>query len=287
MRRATVEAVVCWQRALDGGNGPLEITFHGGEPLVPGSDFYRMALPLLRDGLAPRQVRFGVQSNLWLLTDELCDLFREYGVSIGTSLDGPETINDAQRGQGYFRRTMDGIERARVHGLNVGCICTFTAQSALHADEVFDFFLSQGLGFSIHAALPALGRESDPWVLPPEKAGPLFIRLLERYVENLERIRISTLDAMCRSLSVRRGGICTFGDCLGNYLAVDPEGWIYPCQRLAGRSAYRLGNVHDCPTLDDLAQTPAWRAFRAREERIAEVCAGYPYVEICRGGCPY
>ncbi len=120
MTRATLDAGVRWQNTL-GGKDPLEITFHGGEPLVPGIQFYQMALPLLRDGLA-RRVRFAMQSNLWLLTDELCDLFREYGVSIGTSLDGPEPINDAQRGQGYFTRTMAGIERARAHGLDVGCI---------------------------------------------------------------------------------------------------------------------------------------------------------------------
>ena len=287
MHLKTLEAVVRWQRAFNGGNGPVEITFHGGEPLAPGIGFYYKALPLLRKGLASNEVRFGVQSNLWLLTDELCKLFCEYGVSVGTSLDGPEEINDAQRGRGYFQRTMAGIERARAHGLNVGCICTFTAQSAPHAQEVFDFFLSQGLDFSIHAALPALGKKTAPWVLSPEQAGPLLIRLFEQYVENLERIYISTLNAICRSLSARKGGICTFGDCLGNYLAVDPEGWIYPCQRLAGLPAYRLGNVHDCPTRDDLAKAPAWQAFRKREECIAEVCDGCPHIDICRGGCPY
>ena len=60
MRRETVEAVVRWQNGLDDGE-PLEITFHGGEPLVPGAEFYRMVLPLLREGLAPRRVRFGMQ----------------------------------------------------------------------------------------------------------------------------------------------------------------------------------------------------------------------------------
>ena len=42
MRRQTVEAIVRWQNALDDGDA-LEITFHGGEPLVPGAEFYRMA----------------------------------------------------------------------------------------------------------------------------------------------------------------------------------------------------------------------------------------------------
>lgn len=84
MGRETLEAVAEWQRGLaigpeggddegcagagngnDPGRGTLEITFHGGEPLVPGAAWNRESLPLLRDGLAPRKVRFAAQSNLW------------------------------------------------------------------------------------------------------------------------------------------------------------------------------------------------------------------------------
>ena len=96
MSRETIESIVQWQNAL-GEKDALEITFHGGEPLVPGASFYRMALPLLRERLLHRKLRFSIQSNLWLLTDDLCKIFREYNVSIGTSLDGPQHINDVQR----------------------------------------------------------------------------------------------------------------------------------------------------------------------------------------------
>lgn len=283
MRRETLEAVGRWLRTWD-RRKPVEITFHGGEPLLPGVRFYRQALPLLRSGGA---VRFAVQSNLWFLTDELCDLFARYQVSLGTSLDGPEEINDAQRGAGYFRRTMEGIRRARAHGLTVGCICTFTPQSAVRADEVFDFFLREGLGFSIHAAVPPLSQPETGWTLPPEAFGALLLHLLKRYLDHLDRLRIHTLDAMVRSVSAREGGICIFTNCLGKYLAVDPQGWIYPCQRLAGMPAFRLGNVHDCPAPEALLQSPLGRMWREREERVAETCGGCPHWEICRGGCPY
>ena len=286
MRRETVEAVVRWQNSFDGSK-PLEITFHGGEPLVPGAPFYRMALPLLHEGLAPRPVRFAVQSNLWLLTDELCDLFREYGVSLGTSLDGPEPINDLQRGQGYFERTMAGIERARAHGMDAGCICTFTPRSAARAEDVFDFFAHEGIGFSMHAALPSSGQPDNGWTLSPEAHGQLLVDMLGRYLANLDRVRISTLDAMCRSVSTGHGGVCTFGDCLGEYLAVDPEGWIYACQRFAGMPEYRLGNVHDCPSPEMLSEAPAWRMFQDRQERIEEECGSCSHLDFCRGGCPY
>lgn len=306
MSRETLEAVVRWQGAAGAGRAAgagkavgdadraradhdrIEITFHGGEPLVPGANWYRMALPLLRDGLAPHKVRFAVQTNLWLLTDELCELFLEQGVSVGTSLDGPEDINDAQRGKGYFARTMAGIERARAHGLEVGCICTFTAKTAPRANEIFDFFVAQGLDFSVHAALPSLRHpDADRWSLSAEAHGDLLVGLLDRYLADLTRVRISTLDSMCRSVSAGRGGICIFGDCLGEYLAVGPDGTIYPCQRFAGIPQFGLGDVHAAPSAEALVVSPVWQAFAAREQRVAESCGNCSYLALCRGGCPY
>ena len=292
MRLETVGEVVRWQQAYASASPePLEIMFHGGEPLLAGVEFYRNALPALREGISPRLLRFGIQSNLWLLTDELCEMFGEYGVAIGTSLDGPEQINDAQRGRGYFRRTMDGIELARRHGLEAGCICTFTALSAPRAGEIFDFFLKEGLNFSIHAALSPMRETTGPraagWHLTPHAHGELLVGLLERYLANLSHLRISTFDSMCRSLSAGHGGICTFTDCLGDYLTVGPDGTIYPCQRFVGLADFRLGNAAELPDQVELARTPTWRVFAERQEQIAEECGDCAHLAYCRGGCPY
>jgi uncharacterized protein len=269
-------------------SAPLHITFHGGEPLVPGAKWYREALPLLRDGLAPRRVRFSAQSNLWLLTDELCELFREYGVSLGTSLDGPEAINDAQRGAGHFARTMAGIALARAHGIQVGAICTFTAQSALHAAEIFDFFVGEGLDFSVHAAMPSLRQPAaDDWSLTPEGHGELLADLLDRYLAAGPQVRIGTLDSMARSVSAGRGGICTFGECLGKYLAVGPDGAIYPCQRFAGMSEWSVGDVALRPNMAEMEASAAWQAFALREKRVKESCGDCSHFDFCKGGCPY
>jgi len=287
MSRETIESIVRWQNTFCEKDA-LEITFHGGEPLVPGISFYNMALPLLREGLAPRKVHFSIQSNLWMLTDDLCKLFREYKVSIGTSLDGPQQINDAQRGSGYFERTMAGIKRARENGIDVGVICTFTSQSVSHTEEIFDYFVREGLNFTIHGAIPSLQNTmAKEWVLSPEVQGKLLVDMLNRYLNNIDKVRISTLDSVCKSISAGHGGICTFEDCLGGYLAVGPDGEIYPCQRFAGMHEYRLGNVHDCSSLEVISASLVWCMFRDREKRISEECAGCAYIDFCRGGCPY
>ncbi len=287
MRPETIDEIVAWQNR-SGETEPLEVIFHGGEPLAAGAAFYREALPRLRKGLAQRTVGFSVQSNLWLLDEALIDLFREYRVSIGTSLDGPEAINDAQRGPGYFRRTMAGIDRARRGGLSAGCICTFTAASAPEADRIFDFFLGEQLNFTVHAAVPPLRPgASDPWSISPRAYGELLVSLMDRYLENLHRIRISTLDILSRSVSSGKGGLCTFNDCLGGYLSVGADGEVHPCQRFGGRPEYGLGHIRSLRAPADVADSPVGRLFVARQRRVDAECGDCPYLAICRGGCAY
>ena len=148
--------------------------------------------------------------------------------------------------------------------------------------------MANGLNFTVHAALPSLRRgEAEPWSLGPAAHGELLVDLLERYLANLERVRVGTLDSMARSVSAGRGGICTFGDCLGGYLAVGPDGAIYPCQRFVGLPGFVLGNVNAQPDPADLAATPAWAAFAARERAIGDSCGSCAHLSYCRGGCPY
>ena len=141
-----LDVVSALARRYNQSRWPLAVTFHGGEPLVAGIEFFRAALPLLRDELAPRSVHFGIQSNLWHLDAELCEVFREHEVSIGTSLDGPRPITDRNRGSGYYDRTMKGVSLARRAGLEVKAISTFTSVSRHSTREVFDFFVHEELG---------------------------------------------------------------------------------------------------------------------------------------------
>lgn len=287
MKSETVEATVRWIQALDVKSDSIDLTFHGGEPLTAGIKFYRMALPILKNGLAHLNLNFGIQSNLWLLSDQFCNLFQEYDFSIGTSLDGPETINDPQRGAGYYQRTMDGIHLSKEYGMTPGCICTFTRKSAKQAEKVFEFFAQEGLGFNIHAALPPINNVVNEWVLSPEAHGRLMVEMLKRYLPAADRIRISSLDSICQSISNGKGSVCTFDDCLGKYLAVDPQGWIYSCQRFVGKPEYQLGNVHECPSMDDLSKAPFWNLLQHRQEHIEEECGECVHLDYCRGGCPY
>jgi uncharacterized protein len=263
-----------------------QVTFHGGEPLVAGHMLFRQALEGLRSRLG-RECRVSVQSNLWLLDDAFCELFVEYDVSIGTSLDGPQSITDLQRGKDYFERTMAGIQRAHAHGLAVGCIATVTPAIASRWREVLEFFRAERMDFSLHAAVPALSKADSPHSLSPSAYADLLREILDGYVQVRHDLRLGSLDEICHGFAANDGKVCTFRDCLGMFLAIDPTGDIFPCQRFCSHGEHRLGTVADKPTLNELLSTPVAQRWRTRELEMREACAGCEHFNYCKGGCPY
>jgi uncharacterized protein len=74
-------------------SGPLELVWHGGEPLAVGpTQFEGLLQPFaaLQDAGLVQHV---IQTNATLITDEWCELFLEHDVEVGVSLDGPSIRN--------------------------------------------------------------------------------------------------------------------------------------------------------------------------------------------------
>ncbi len=282
----TVEDIVAWLK--DFRNDPVTFTFHGGEPLLAGADFYRRALPMLSAELEHIKPNFALQTNLWKLTPELAEVLAEYSIPIGSSLDGPQELNDLQRSEGYYERTMKGYELAKNHGLQVQFICTFTSYSVQFKENIFNHFLENRLTLKLHPALPSLrSDEPDKWALSPEKYGELLVYLLDMYLDNMNRIEVRNINDYCRCVLTRRGTVCTFVDCMEHTFAVGPDGSIYPCYRFVGMPEYVMGHVRDRPSQKDLAESAVGLRMRRFKEYVDEECKGCKHIRYCRGGCPY
>lgn len=267
---------------------PVTFTFHGGEPLLAGYDFYKEALPLLTEGLKKLKPALALQTNLWLLTPEMAQLFKKYDIPIGSSIDGPQELNDFQRGDGYFEKTMQGYEIAKEHGLKVSFICTFTSHSIKYKEDIFNFFLKNGFNMKLHPSLPSIrGDEPEKWSLSPEDYGELLIYLLDQYLEHFDEISVMNIDTLCKSAFIRRGTVCTFVDCMGDTFAIGPDGNIYPCYRFVGMDDYVMGNVSDHPTMEDLIQSAPMKLLNEFKDFVDEDCKKCNYIKFCRGGCPY
>jgi len=128
----------------------LKIEMQGGEPLL---NFERVRQIVVegsrRAAEEEREITFVVTTNLALLDNEMLAFFREHGVFLSTSLDGPEALHNANRarpGNDSHARTVDGIRRAReVLGSDrVAALMTTTRLSLQFPETIVDEYVRLG-----------------------------------------------------------------------------------------------------------------------------------------------
>ena len=281
----TAKEIVEWLKPVREEH--VTFTFHGGEPLLAGADFYRQVLPMISQGLSHLNPEFAMQTNLWLMDDELAEILAQYHVPLGSSIDGPQDLTNYQRGDEYFERCMEGYKIAISHGLLVRFICTFTNSSVKQRDAIVEFFKEQGWVMKLHPALPSLkGDNPNAWTLSPEEYGELLVYLLDTAAKNPD-FEIMNVNDLLRCVFTRSGSVCTYADCMGTTFAVGPDGRIYPCYRFVGMDEWVLGDVHDHPSIDELMQSAAGKRIMAFKTYVDSACKDCAHISYCRGGCPY
>lgn len=125
--------------------GSSSFAFFGGEPLLlPIRDFEEMA----RWGKAQGK-QMSVQTNAALISERHFELFKELGISVGVSMDGPEELNDAreakERGATKFTtaQSQKNLERLLAEGIPTSLIVTLHRLNAQphHLKLLIDWLL--------------------------------------------------------------------------------------------------------------------------------------------------
>lgn len=124
------------------------IVWHAGEPLALPVAYYEEAVHYAKSVQGSRTIRFNVQTNGVNINESWCSFFKEYGISVGVSVDGPEHVHDAHRrkrnGAGTFREVLRGINHLNGYGVPFHTISVVSASSLPFAKEMFDFLSSAG-----------------------------------------------------------------------------------------------------------------------------------------------
>lgn len=270
--------------------GRVHVTFHGGEPLLAGADYYEYILPCLTY-LFGKRLHLSMQTNLLALDERLAEIIRSWHICVGTSTDGDEALCDAQRGKGYAATNERGRALLKRKGVGIDRICTLTHQSASEAPRVFRYYAGEppltGLPYSLHGAVQPLGHPENDTAVTAADMERILLDTLELYRSNPVQTRVFTLDSMAKGCFLDAGQICTFSPCLGTFAAIAPDGEVYSCQRFCGFKEFSFGSVEDGLTEEAILQSTAFRLLLARQEGARQACDTCGHFAYCHGGCLY
>ena len=265
----------------------LTIIWHAGEPLVVPVSFYRTAFEAIEALRPPSvRVRHSFQTNGMLITREWCDLFKEWEVGVGVSIDGPKRLHDANRvtrsGHGTFDRTLAGIRLLRREDVPFHVISVLSRDSLDAVQEMVDFYIAEGIEdvcFNVEESegdhvsdLFAAANVQDRfasfleqfWKLSRESGRIRFIREIDGMLPRIFRPDATVMG----NAQVEPFGMMNV-DCHGNVSSFSPE---LLGLKHADYNDFIVGNINT-DSLDDMRRSAAMTAM-ARDIRAG--------VEACR-----
>jgi len=135
-------------RAADNDYSSVRFTWHGGEPLVAGLDFYKTVVTLQNKYFGKfKHHRFDnvVQTNGLLLNRGFLDFFEENDFHLGFSIDGPDVesnhyrFGNKSRPENIMKETLDKFNEVKARGLNLFVIFVVHDRNVHRASDIVKF----------------------------------------------------------------------------------------------------------------------------------------------------
>ena len=227
--------------ALQSPSNYLTFEFQGGEPLT-NFETIKYIVEYTEKVRGNKIIEYNLVSNLTLLTDEMIEFFKENNISICTSIDGDEilqNINRPYKNKNSYKEIVDKIKKLNERNIKVNAIETTTKFSFERYKEMVDEYINLGLDSIFIRPLTRLGKANGNW----KRIGYEAEEFLEFYKKSLEYI----IQKNKEGIFLSEGHSSIF---LKKILLHDPVNYMElrsPCGGAIGQLAYYYdGNVFTC-----------------------------------------
>ena len=266
----------------------VTFTWHGGEPLLAGLDFFRRAVALQKRHAGGKHIINTLQTNGTLLTADWAAFFRDNGFLVGLSLDGPQDIHDRFRedrgGRPTFSRVMRGLDLLQRAGVAFNTLTTVNARSEGRGAEVYRFLRASGSRYL--QLLPVAEPGNPPFNVSDTGFGQFLCDIFDLWVRSdVGETFVSQFDAALCSWCGLPSGTCVFGRTCADVLTVECNGDVYACDHFVD-AAHRLGNLSRSSFRDLLAQPQRVRFVTDKMDSLPGLCRRCPWLPACGGECP-
>ncbi|MEM1483964.1 thioether cross-link-forming SCIFF peptide maturase [Oscillospiraceae bacterium PP1C4] len=271
------------------GRHNLELDFFGGEPLM-NFEVVKQVVDYARSLEAKHNklFRFTITTNGVLLDDDKIDFINKEMSNVVLSIDGRKEVNDKVRsrvdGRGCYDTIMPkfqhlvekrGQDQYYVRG-------TFTKHNKDFANDVLHLY---DMGFEQISVEPVVSDPAKPYALTEADLPEVFAEY-----ERLAKIMIDRhgsgrefnffhfmLDLDQGPCAIKRLRGCGCGN---EYVAITPDGDVYPCHQFVGHDDWKMGNVFDQSFDDERKKQFASATVYGKED-----CKNCWAKFYCSGGC--
>ena len=268
----------------------IEIDLFGGEPTMM-MDTIKEIIAYARENEAKwnKRIRFTMTTNATLLTDEMMDYMDKELENIILSIDGRKEVNDKVRirfdGKGSYDQILPNIkkmvakrDKTKAHTVRG----TFTRENL---DFYEDVKMMVDEGFREISIEPVVLEDGHPLALRKEDLPKIFESYDKLYDELVQKKAEGKEFNFYHFKVDLNGGPCVYKRISGcgagfEYVAITPQGEVYPCHQFVGKEEYKLGSIYDDSYNADLGMS-----FKKAHIYNKPKCRNCWARFYCSGGC--
>lgn len=305
------------QQALSVQGDQAQLLWHGGEPLLSGLGFMRMAVMAARDHARPGQsVQHVVTTNGRTIDENWARFFADNAFRVEISIDGPAEVHDLHRkdlqGEGTHAEVERGWHTLHDHGVDVTAVCVIGTASEGRGRELYRYFRDE-LGARRIRFLPLIERvdeeleklvETD-WsaaideglglqrngtrvtsrTVSPTGYGQFLISVFDEWYEHDREVVHVELFDTTEAASIGEYTWCVHAPQCGTTPVVDFNGDAFFCDENV-TDDFLLGSILD-RDLRDLVEAPMPEVTgRIKSTALPSTCRSCEVLWACNGGCP-
>ena len=272
-----------------GNRHNLELDFFGGEPLM-NLDVVKKVVEYGRSKEEEynKKFRFTMTTNGVLLDDDTIDFLCKEMSNIVLSIDGRKEVNDKMRhrvdGTGSYDTIIPKFQKlVKKRGDGQYYVRgTFTKWNKDFAEDVVHL---NEMGFDQISMEPCVSDPKYDYSLTEADLPEVFAeyeKLAKIIIEkrkkgegfNFFHFMVDLDQGPC---AIKRLRGCSCGN---EYVAVDPDGSIYPCHQFVGKDEWKMGNVYDGELNEEIRDV-----FAKCNIYTKEGCKDCWCKFFCSGGC--
>lgn len=272
-----------------GNRRNLEVDFFGGEPLMN----FELVKELVYYGreiekIYKKNFRFTITTNGVLLDDEKIDFINEHMDNVVLSIDGRKKVNDYMRstvnGEGSYdiilpklKKMVDkrGEKDYYIRG-------TFTNKNLDFSEDAMDFYNN---GFKKISIEPVVTPEEMDYALREEHLEDVlneYEKFSKKYIDIKKKDKDFLFFHFMIDLDqgpciIKRSVGCGAGS---EYIAVTPEGEVYPCHQFVGEKEFLIGDIYK-----GIENTELRDKFKKANVYSKDECRSCWARFYCSGGC--
>lgn len=236
------------------------VAFQGGEPLIMGENFFRRAAQL------GEGIDFSLQTNATLVTPSLAAFFAEkewlLGVSPHWRMNEVKRLGEGGEKSVDFAAGRKGYDMLVKAGASVNVLQLITKHN-VHEPEALYHFIRDELKCNWHQYIECTA--PAPFAITGEEWGEFLCRLFDEWKKcgDERRVSVRLFDSVVSQLVRGVPTMCNFSNDCRNYLVVERNGDVYPCD-FHVVPELKLGNILE-NSWEELVESDLYKSFGARK----------------------